>query len=482
MTGFIGEKLQQILDEGGAGGGGGGLPLYRHTIEVYENNADTFDIFIQLISTSSEVADTEDKVKALLGTGENPCICTGCMNSGEIVSNAGLIRVRNGVYEIYDDVQINGSSIDLFSDEYDLIITDTVTAIDNASAAVTTLYRHDVLLYESGGDNFEVALSILSADETSYDTLDKVKNAVGIDKPMMVSGSVMYNGNATPACYVNFGTSAMNFWFDVDVERQHSYTSIVVDVTDTVRPLASITVDGAGGGSGNVQQIYQVINTTGTFEIPIGSKHFEITVQTVGDSLEQPSVTWTFGDTVISHFNLDCELTKFIGNNDGTSWKIFRLIMSRDYRDSISLSPKLVIMRNENNNNWVSFSSINGIDANYYDEEISEDLLLDLIAASYRDCQGVYNNKQVCGIGYRGTNSCTLFFIDGTATVVLFSEFTTKRIFGKQSGGHTTPFGLIHSTRAVDTNYWEDIDADKLTITASSYSGLTMTIAGYYLL
>lgn len=600
MTGFIGEKLQQILDEGGAGGGGGGLPLYRHTIEVYENNADTFDIFIQLISTSSEVADTEDKVKALLGTGENPCICTGCMNSGEIVSNAGLIRVRNGVYEIYDDVQINGSSIDLFSDEYDLIITDTVTAIDNASAAVTTLYRHDVLLYESGGDNFEVALSILSADETSYDTLDKVKNAVGIDKPMMVSGSVMRNGNATPACYVSFGTSAMNFWFDIDVEREHSYTDIVVNVTDTVRPLASITVNGsgggvvtdlgqqdghlsaqntiiellkpdsvpqgsyiysywtdcagnsalaiaykcnshircsqissngeirkftyefspenvieqcfrpmgveilpntgesttavmsqkavtdalasAGGGSGNVQQIYQVIDTTGTFEIPIGSKHFEITVQTVGDSLEQPSITWTFGDTVISHHNTESDLTKFIGNNDGTSWKIFRLLMSRNNNDSISLSPKLVIMRNENNNNWVSFSSINGIDANYYDEEISEDLLIDLISNSYRDCQGVYNNKQVCGIGYRGTNSCTLFFIDGTATVVLFSEFTTKRIFGKQSGYYTTPFGLIHSTRAVDTNYWEDIDADKLTITTASYSGLTMTIAGYYLL
>lgn len=248
MTGFIGEKLQQIIDEGGAGGGGGGLPLYRHTIEVYEASNDTYDIFIQLVSTSNEEVDTEDKLKAILGNGDCPCICTGIFSYNAKQVNASVIMLHgDGKYYIHDDGVISGMYVELFSTDYDLSFSYTVTAIDNASAAVTTLYRHDVLLYESGGDNFEVALSILSADETAYDTLDKVKNAVGIDKPMMVSGSVMYNGNATPACYVNFGTSAMNFWFDVDVERQHSYTSIVVEVTDTVRPLASITVNGSGG-------------------------------------------------------------------------------------------------------------------------------------------------------------------------------------------------------------------------------------------
>ena len=231
--------------------GGSGLPLYRHTIEVYESANDYYEIYIQIISTSSEAVDTEEKLKAILGTSGDCCICTGMFvsDTGDVKEASTISYFEDGSRLcIWDDHNIRGTSRDLFSSEYHLRISDTVTAIDNASAAVTTLYRHDVRLYDSGNDSFDIYVSILSATATEYNTLDTVKTAAGIEKPMMASGT--YNKSQMAAVNsIVFGTTGLRLNYTVDTDDIWYYSDISdsISITDTVRPLASITVNGSGG-------------------------------------------------------------------------------------------------------------------------------------------------------------------------------------------------------------------------------------------
>lgn len=115
-------------------GGSGGQPLYRHVVNVYEVGSDSYEVYLQLVSTSSESVDTEEKLREMLGTQNACCLCTGTFMVDGAPYHASAIRSNGyGEYYIETDVNLIGQSKYLFNDSYQYEISDSVTPIGTAS-------------------------------------------------------------------------------------------------------------------------------------------------------------------------------------------------------------------------------------------------------------------------------------------------------------------------------------------------------------
>ena len=262
---------------------------------------------------------------------------------------------------------------------------------------------------------------------------------------------------------------------------------------DTDLGIVQINATGGSGGSGNVQQIYQVIDSTGNHEIPIGSKHFEFTITAHGGSAE---AAVDFGEVYMAPID-ESRTYKVVGNNDGNCWNISctdTKVLDNDDTPYLYIYESSCILKNSDGSNWIAFETISDVNTNYNstvtDSSSIGKRLGEVAIGRKIICQGIYDGNPVLAIKFISKSIATgvvthftLFRTDGTSTdEKSISEFASLEI--SCSSQIITPRVVNAKISSIAPSYYTGIDGaiNIVDFYISSMSCDAVIIGGYYLL
>lgn len=115
----------------------------------------------------------------------------------------------------------------------------------NGEGSGQMLYRHDIVIGE-GSDLYYIGITIINASSENIDTFEKVKNAVGIGKTIIATGS--YGGPSYTSISIRFEEEHFVVSYDKAMESVIDYANADVFITDSISEIG--VAGGSGGGSG----------------------------------------------------------------------------------------------------------------------------------------------------------------------------------------------------------------------------------------
>lgn len=172
------------------------------------------------------------------------------------------------------------------------------------------LYRHDITLYESGSDRFDMGITIINTSSAAIDTVESVKNTVGLGKTINATGS--YYGSSEGAVRsITFFDNYMTVNYGLGNERSDDYTSVDATINDTITEIGV-----AGGGSTTPLFSEWTTGTAGNLYLPSAGL-YEIKVVVL--EYDEPRTMTFFVDWDGSSYSYSQGSLYEISSNDSTS-------------------------------------------------------------------------------------------------------------------------------------------------------------------
>lgn len=170
------------------------------------------------------------------------------------------------------------------------------------------LYRHDIVIGE-GSDLYYIGITIINASSENIDTIEKVKNAVGIGKTIIATGS--YGGPSYTSISISFEEEHFIISYDKAMESVLDYANADVFITDSISEIGV-----ASGGSTTSLFSEWTTGTSGNLYLPSAGL-YEIKVVVL--EYNEPRTMTFFVNWEVSSYSYSQATLYEVKGNDSSS-------------------------------------------------------------------------------------------------------------------------------------------------------------------
>lgn len=355
--------------------------------------------------------------------------------AGISVENKIAPLTKDGEY--LDSIELNtyipiiaGEGIEFKTDDYNQTVSINVTGGSGASGG-QLLYRHDITLCE-GSDHFDMGITIINTSSAVIDTIESVKNAVGLGTTINATGT--YYGNSEGAVRsIAFFDNYMTVNYGLNSEHSDDYANFDVTINDTI---TEIGVAGGGSGSGTplVETTYDELKALRDGGQLVAGQYYCITDYVCTTTQENTMATTNTSFNII----VQALSNRVLSENASACSKggdkptlIDSVITNKEVKS------RVVVHYIE----YVDYGAEAGLDADYrqgkdifVDYDYVENNNSDTVPVIYKtDAKGVDPTKANYNNEFEGADYEDIFFYEGTAEIdgVIYDKW---RLINEQEG------------------------------------------------